>query len=145
MTFDTDLLIYNALKADGEIMEATNGRIISTCIEVPPTEKDNTPLPYIIVGYDGMNEDNSNKDASFGTDNDIEDVFVEVSASSRNALVPLMRRIRKCVHDYMVAAQERGEDVPEDYSVSASGVAWDWTKPCYYQTMNFHCSTNNDF
>lgn len=144
MTFDTDLIFWYALSVDKEIMQATKGRIFSTCIEVPPMEKDNTPLPYIIVGYDGMKENDSTKDDSFATDVDTEDVFIEVSAKSRKDLVPLMQRIRQCVHDYMVAAQERGEDVPEDYSVSASGVAWDWTKPCYYQTMNFHCFTNNN-
>ena len=44
-----DEIIYNALRADADLMTAVGGRIVSTCFEVSPDEQDNTPLPCIIV------------------------------------------------------------------------------------------------
>ena len=46
---ELDEIFYNALTADSEIASATGGRIFSTCVEVPPMDQDNTPLPCIIV------------------------------------------------------------------------------------------------
>ena len=46
---ELDEIIYNAIKASEAVSTETAGRIYSTCIEVPPTEDDNTPLPYIVI------------------------------------------------------------------------------------------------
>ena len=47
-----DEIIYDAIRADSALMEAIGNRVVSTCFEVSPDEKDNTPVPYIIVTDD---------------------------------------------------------------------------------------------
>jgi hypothetical protein len=44
-----DEIFLDALKADESIMQLTEGRIYSTCVDIPPMDDDNTPLPYIII------------------------------------------------------------------------------------------------
>ena len=46
---ELDEILYDALLADEDLMDATEGRIESTCFEVSPDEQDNTQLPCIIV------------------------------------------------------------------------------------------------
>jgi hypothetical protein len=29
-------------------------------------------------------------------------------------------------------------------SLTTDGTAWDWTKPCYYKTLQYQCDVNND-
>ena len=36
-----DEIIYNALRADTDLMQQVDGRIVSTCFEVGPDEVDN--------------------------------------------------------------------------------------------------------
>ena len=47
MVLELDEIIYAALTAD-PVLSILAGGIHSTCIEVPPTDADNTPLPYIL-------------------------------------------------------------------------------------------------
>ena len=54
---ELDEIFYNALTADSEIASATGGRIFSTCVEVPPMENDNTPLPYIVIVDEGLDHE----------------------------------------------------------------------------------------
>ena len=54
MVIELDKLFYDALQADETLKAAVGGRIVSTCFEVGPDEKDNTPLPCIIVTDDGL-------------------------------------------------------------------------------------------
>lgn len=144
MSLITDEIFYNALRADEQLMEATKGRIMSTCIEVAPTEQDNTPMPYIIVTFDGMQNDGSTKDDLEG-DFDSVTVSIEIAAESRKEVGQLSLMVRQAVRDYFRDPDEDDSDeVPTDYQLSASGVAWDWTRPCYYQTLTYQCTTEND-
>ena len=69
-----DRIIYNAICADADLMEAIGSRVKSTCFEVSPDEQDNTPLPYIIVTDDGFRMQPSNKDCVWeGTDSVVYD------------------------------------------------------------------------
>lgn len=142
----TDEIFYNALRRSEAVTAATGGRIYSTCVEVPPMEQDNTPLPYVIITFDGLQNDGLTKDDYEG-DTDTVSISIEVSAESRRQVGELARLIRQTVRDYLRNIDEDSDDYPlcpDDYQLSASGVAWDWTKPCYYQTMTYKCSTKND-
>ena len=59
---DIDEILYDALRADESLMEAVGGRIVSTCFEVGPDGKDNTPLPCIIVTDDNFQNMPETKD-----------------------------------------------------------------------------------
>lgn len=138
MNSPIDELIYDALRSDTTLMEVTGGRIISTCTEVAPYESDNTPLPYMIITYDGMQVQDQTKDDIYDGGTDVEEVSVEICTESRTALFPIIKRIRKVVRDYFLNTDG---DCPDDYTVRASGVNWDWEKPCYFQTLTFQTYT----
>ena len=58
-----DEILYNAVKADAALMKAVGGRVVSTCFEVSPDDKDNTPLPCIIINDDGKQSQPETKDS----------------------------------------------------------------------------------
>ena len=59
-----DELIYDAICADDDLMDAIGGRVESTCFEVSPEEQDNTPVPYLIVTDDGFQNNLGTKKTS---------------------------------------------------------------------------------
>ena len=139
-----DEIIYEALKADEQLATATNGRVMSTCIEVPPTDADNTPLPYIIVTDDGWQNQDSTKDYLWEGVEDSVQASIEISAESPKEVKRIADLCRKAVTTYIVELSNQGEDIPYLASVSGNGVAWDWTKPCYYTTIKYNCTINVD-
>ena len=49
MKKELDEIIYDALTSDSGVTDVVPAaRIFSTCVEVPPMDRDNTPLPYLI-------------------------------------------------------------------------------------------------
>lgn len=148
MSLIVDEIFYNALKKNPEIMKMTGGRIYSTAITVPPTEQDNVSTPYVIIMFDGGSNDLSTKDDYEGFTDSV-NVTIEVVADNRRSVGVLMQKIRDAVRKYfyLVDMDEGHEDyalLPMDYSLNFSGVSWDWTKPCYWQTMTYQCSTHRD-
>ena len=133
---ELDEIIYNALTADTQVMSAIGGRIKSTCIEVPPTDEDNTPLPYIIIEEESSQNDQGTKDNVWESDVDIVNVGVIVSATSPKAVKRLRRMVRKAIGSYIESITE---DIPYLRSLSWEGISWDWTKPCYYDTLHYQC------
>ena len=133
---ELDEIIYNALTADTQVMSAIGGRIKSTCIEVPPTDEDNTPLPYIIIAEESSQNDQGTKDDVWESDVDIVNVGVIVSATSPKAVKRLRRMVRKAIGSYIESITE---DIPYLRSLSWEGISWDWTKTCYYDTLHYQC------
>ena len=48
----------------------------------------------------------------------------------------LRRKIRHAIASY-VASMESGR--PYLTAASNEGIAWDWQKPCYYDTLHYQC------
>ena len=139
-----DEIIYDALRADAGIMEATCGRIVSTCFEIPPTEDDNTPIPYIIIADDGFQNQQTTKDMVWEAFEDQVQVSVEIAAASPGEVDELLRKVRRAVEQYVVQMYEQGEDTPELVSLSSDGKAWDWEKPCYFTHLTYQCIIKAD-
>lgn len=139
-----DEIIYDAIRADEELMTAISGHVVSTCFEVSPTDADNTPLPYIIVTDDGFQNQVESKDDSWEGTEDRVSVGVEVAAESPQDVKRLIRMVRQAVASYIGQMYDDGEDTPELDSLSSDGLAWDWTKPCYYQRLTYQCITNTE-
>ena len=139
-----DEIIYDAIKADTDLMTAIGGRLVSTCFEVPPTEDDNTPIPNIIITDDGFQNQQTTKDCVWEAAEDRVQVGVDVAASSPDEVKALIRKVRRAVEQYVATMYGNGEDIPELESLSSDGLAWDWMKPCYYQRLNYQCITNAD-
>ena len=139
-----DEIIYDAIRADEELMTAISGHVVSTCFEVSPTDADNTPLPYIIVTDDGFQNQVESKDDGWEGTEDRVSVGVEVAAESPQDVKRLIRMVRQAVASYISQMYDDGEDIPELDSLSSDGLAWDWSKPCYYQRLTYQCITNTE-
>ena len=127
-----DEIIYDAIAADSTLMAAIGDRVKSTCFEVPPTDDDNTPLPNIIITDDGFQNQTVTKDTVWESSEDHVQVSVDVAASSPNEVKALVKAVRRAVETHIVSLYQQGENTPELESLTSSGLAWDWIKPCYY-------------
>ena len=136
---ELDEIIFNALTADQVLATETGGRIKSTCIEVPPTDDDNTPIPFIVIYESPSQNDTGTKDNVWESNVDIVNVGVEVNAIAPREVQRLRRRIRSAVESYM----ESMESPPYLRSISWDGVQWDWTRPCYFDTIRYQCEMFN--
>ena len=139
-----DEILYNALRADDDLMQQVGGRIVSTCIEVGPDEVDNTPLPCIIVTDDGTTNQPETKDTEWESWEDRVQASVEVDAESPKAVKQLCRQVRRAVARHIRTMADEGLVIPSLESLQMSGVAWDWMKPCYHQTLTYNCITDNE-
>lgn len=132
-----DELIYQAITADNDLMEAVGNRVRSTCFEVSPDEQDNTPLPSIIVMDLGAQANVETKENEWEPYEDHVTAGVEISARSPKEVRQLAGMVRKAVADYMIALSD--EERPLLEAFSTDGTAWDWLKPCYFDTLRYQC------
>lgn len=144
MSLLTDKAFYNALHSSRLIWRLTDGRVYSTAVPVPEDQLDNTPLPYIIITFDGMTNSGVTKDCSYEGSTDIVNVGITAVAESRHKLGELMEAIRAKVQDFFDNADEQTEDfelIPYSYELTAGEVGFDSIVPCYYQKLNYQCDT----
>ena len=146
MSLITDKVFYNALRSNAALMEQVGGRIESTSIPVPDEQLDNEPVPYIIITFDGLQNEGFTKDNSYEGDTDKVQVSIDVTAQTRDELGDLMQAIRETVVAYFEDTEGHAWDdydlVPVNYTFTASPVGYDSMKPCYFQTLNYNCDTN---
>ena len=141
MQMELDEIIYAAITANETLVSETGGRIKSTCIEVPPTDEDNTPLPYIIIMEEPSQNDHGTKDSVWESDTDIVNVGVEISAASPDEVKRLRKIVRAAIGSYV---ESMTENIPYLRQATRDGIAWDWTKPCYYDTLHYQADMVND-
>ena len=141
---ELDEILYDALRADATLTDAVSGRIVSTCFEVSPDEQDNTPLPCIIVTDDGLQNATATKDDVWESTEDRVTASVEVDGRSPKEVKTLLRQVRRAIGSYITSLAVQGEQTPCLESVQTTGVAWDWLKPCYHETISYQCSVEND-
>lgn len=136
-----DKILYNAITADESLMQVTGGRVKSTCFEVSPDEQDNTDLPYIIITDEGKRPSASTKDDCWMPYCWSLSAGIEVAAESPNEVDRLVMMAMQAVARYIAARADEGEIIPilsEEYP-QTQGVAWDWTKPCYFDVVHYQC------
>ena len=145
MSLITDKVFYNALRSNSDLMQQVGGRIESTSIPVPDEELDNEPVPYVIISFDGLQNEGFTKDNSFEGDTDKVQVSIVVVAQTRDELGDIMQAIRETVIAYFEDDEGHVWDdyqyIPSNYTLTASPVAYDSMKPCYYQTLTYDCNT----
>lgn len=132
---ELDEIIYTSILNNTTLASDTGGRIYSTCVEVPPMEDDNTPTPYIIVMEEASQNDAGTKDNVWESATDIVNVGVVISAKTPNEV----KRLRGLIRQAVGSQVESMENPPYLRSLSYDGVAWDWQKPCYYDTLHYQC------
>ena len=147
MTLELDEILYNALVADATLTAYIGGqdRITSTCFEVSPDEADNTPLPCIIVTDDGLQGGDSTKDDMWEPYEDNVQASVEVDAESPKEVKKIIRMVRRAIAVHINTLAAQGKDIPRLQNVQTNGVAWDWMKPCYHETISYQCIVDNDY
>lgn len=147
MGLQTDIVFVKALRGNAELMDRLPAKdVYNTSVPVPEEGLENEPLPYVVVYFSGMQNDAHTKDDDYEGEVDRVQVGVEIVARTRPELAELALAVRKTVHDYMLGGHEMEEFdvVPLDYTFSASEVRYDPMKPCYWQTLQYNCETENE-
>ena len=141
-----DELLYDAICADADLIQYIGGeqQVQSTCFEVSPDEQDNTPIPYLIITYDGFQMKQGTKDCVWETGEDAETATIEIAAESRDEVIKLVRMVRLAIENHMCALYAQGEATPQLDSLHGDGIAWDWMKPCHYTHLTYQVTTNNN-
>jgi hypothetical protein len=137
-----DEILFNALVNSNDVSTAVEGRIKDVCFEVGPDEQDNTQLPYIIVTDGGVQNSPQTKDTTWESHEDTATAGIEVSAKSPGEVRRLIKMARKAVAEYIGTLEYM--ERPELQSLHTEGVAWDWTKPCYWDTLVYQCVVEFD-
>lgn len=140
---ELDEILYDALLADQDLMDATEGRIESTCFEVSPDQEDNTQLPCIIVTDDELQNSDNTKDTCWESEEDRVQASVEIDGKSPREVKRLRRMVRRAVASHIRTLADNDEEKPSLQFVQCNGIAWDWMKPCYHTTITYVCYINN--
>ena len=140
-----DKIFFDAITANAELMQAVGGRVKSTCFEVSPDEQDNTPLPYILILDEGKQPAQTTKDDEWMPSLWRVSAGIEVGATSPNEVDAIIMKAMRVIANYIQTLCEQGEDIPylNEGFPQTQGVAWDWTKPCYFDVAHYQCDVNN--
>ena len=151
MSLATDSIFTTALQSNSELM-ATLGyvaptltdkgkpaRLYGTAIPLPDEDLDNVPVPYVIVTFDGLNNDAGTKDDRYESEYDRVNIGIEVVGKTLEDLHGLTQMVRDTVLAYFRAT----ETAVEDYTFTADAIQFDSMKPCYWQTLRYQCDVYN--
>lgn len=141
MSLQTDIIFYNAIASNQELMQLVGNRVFNTADENGGEDGENTDVPYIIISFDGLQNDQSTKDSYEGATDKVT-VSVEIAANCREDLATIAEEVRKTIPSYFSNRVNTDEDydlVPYDYDLQAGPVQYDWAKPCYWQTIGYVC------
>ena len=141
MGLSTDSIFIAALSASDDIMEAVGGRIYDTAIPLPDEEAENTPVPYIIVTFDSLQNDQTTKDDRYESEYDKVEIGIEVVGQTLGQLHDLTQMVRDVILDYF----RNNATAVEYYDFSAQAIRYDGDKPCYWQVLSYQCEVNNEY
>lgn len=145
MSLQTDRVFFDALKANSELMEAVSERIYNTAIPLPDERAANVPAPYVIISFDGFSNGQNTKD-DYESRIDNISVSILIVATTRDQLGELVDTIRTTIKEYVEDANETDpnySEIPYDYQLSGSQVAYDPDKNARYITLTYACSVKN--
>lgn len=139
MSLATDSIFVDALKSNSTLVESVGGRIYGTAIPMPDEDADNVPVPYLIVTFDGLNNDVDSKDDEMESDTDKVNISIEVVGETLAKLHELTQAVRDTVRDYLATIDT---DITE-YQFGAQAIQYDSLKPCYWQVLTYQCDVEN--
>ena len=139
MSLATDSIFVDALKSNATLVESVGDRIYGTAIPLPDEDADNVPVPYLIVTFDGLNNDVDSKDDEMESDTDKVNISIEVVGETLAKLHELTQAVRDTVRDYLAT---NDTDITE-YQFGAQAIQYDSLKPCYWQVLTYQCDVEN--
>lgn len=137
----TDALFFEILQINDTLMSKIGGRLYNTAIPKPDIEADNEPVPYVVISFNGLTNDETTKDDPYEGATDTVQISIEIAANNREELADLTQSIRDIIHDALLESFE--ENTIYDYRFTANAVQYDSYKPCYWQLLNYSCSVDN--
>lgn len=145
MSLITDSIFVEALTSSTAIAEYVDDRIYGTAIPVPDEDLLNEPVPYVVVLFDGLTNGGLTKDSFYEGDEDTVTIGIEVAADTLTTLHTLTSLVRTTIRNYFENYSGASEGlIPLDYQFSAGRIEYDSMKPCYWQTLQYQCTTNSD-
>ena len=150
MSLQTDIVFVKALRSNATLVQQLPaGDVYNTAIALPDEEAENAPLPYVIVSFDGLNNQDTTKDSSYEGLTDTVTIGIEIAAETRPQLAALAIMVRQTIAAYFSEHVQDVQDedyalIPNAYTVSAQGVLYDSWKPCFWQRLSYQCDTNPD-
>ena len=148
MSLQTERIFLAALRDTEAVTDIVGDRIYPIAIPGDEMDVDNTPVPYIVVTFDGFTNVIETKDNPYEGSEDKVQIGITIAAESPDDLCELADVVRDAIDAYMVGyeAPEEGEDltplIPTGYDISGSEKAYDWLKPCYLIKLHYSCDTN---
>ena len=152
MSLATDSIFVTALQSNDVLMELLRTsvqddeiiidevpRLYGTAIELPDEEADNVPVPYVIVTFDGLTNDQGTKDDRYESEYDTVNIGVEVTAKTLDDLHDLTQMVRDTILSYL----RTSDTAINDYQFSAQQIQYDSMKPCYWQVLTYQCDVTN--
>ena len=138
---NSDLLekLTESLDDDGTTVIDETPRLYGTAIGLPDEDADNVPVPYVIVTFDGLTNDQGSKDDRYESENDTVNIGVEVTAKTLDDLHELTQMVRDTILSYL----RTNETAIMDYQFAAQPIQYDSLKPCYWQVLTYQCDTIN--
>lgn len=150
MSLLTDIIFVKALRSNAELIgQLPAGDVYNTAIALPDEEAENAPLPYIIVSFDGLNNQDTTKDDAFESESDRVQIGITICTGEREELGEMAVAVRTTIREYFREhyGDTTDEDfalIPDDIMLNAQGVQYDSMKPCFWQVLNYQCDTETD-
>jgi hypothetical protein len=151
MSLATDSIFITALQSNTDLLEALGyveatetsegapARLYCTAIPLPDEDADNVPVPYVIVTFDGLTNDQGTKDDRYESEYDTVNIGVEVIARNINELHDMTQMVRDTILSYL----RENDTAIMDYNFAAQQIQFDSLKPCYWQVLTYQCDVEN--
>lgn len=124
---------------DGSIQEDDVPRLYGTAIGLPDEDVDNVPVPFVIVVFDSLTNDQGTKDDCYESSYDKVEISVIVVGRTLNDLHELTQMVRDTILSHM-----RTTTTPvQDYTFTAGPIIYNADKPCYWQELDYQCDVKN--
>ena len=153
MSLATDSIFVSALQSNSELLEKLTEsidddgttvidetpRLYGTAIGLPDDDADNVPVPYVIVTFDGLTNDQGTKDDRYESEYDTVSSGVEVTAKTLDDLRELTQMVRDTILSYL----RTSDTAIIGYQFAARQIIYDPDKPCYWQVLTYQCDVKN--
>ena len=155
MSLATDSIFITALQSNSELLDKLKEyidedgttvidetpRLYGTAIPLPDEDAENAPVPYVIVTFDGLTNDQGNKDDCYESEYDTVNIGVEVTGKTLDDLHTLTQMVRDTIRDYI----SNNDTAILDYQFAAQQIMYNAEKPCYVQVLTYQCDVDNTF